>query len=359
MRTIIFFTLFFLVLCAACVAAESIVFDFETGNLAQEDWTIIEGANSKPIGSRDREFHNENIPYDKHGEYYLTTLESAANAAPTDDTICVIESPVFILTGKEATLLVGGGRRPNTYVALCPVFDDGNIGNPIRKAQGKETQKLDEIVWHTNDLLGKPFVLQVVDKETGGWAHIRMDYFRTEGNIDANLTALRKKYLEETVEREKLLVQEQRKAVIAKLEHPILYVQRHQYHFDHHNTETLFQTGEISTNLFRPGSALRLWNPADDSVRTLLEVPNGVVRDPALHFDATKVLLSIRKDITDDYNIYELQLDAGAFSEKGRFSLAYPFDFCHNVVFTCERNRHVLYVPPRRKSSKHSPTTRR
>ena len=93
-------------------------------------------------------------------------------------------------------------------------------------------------------------------------------------------------------------------------QHPILYIQRYQYHFDHHNTETLFQTGEISTQLFRPGSSLRVWNPVDGSVRTLLDVPNGIVRDPALHFDAKKVLLSIRKDIMDDYHIYELQLDA-------------------------------------------------
>ena len=105
--------------------------------------------------------------------------------------------------------------------------------------------------------------------------------------------------------------QEQRALALAKIqEYPILYVRRHQYHYEHHNTETLFQTGEIATHLFQPGSALQIWNPADDSLRTLLEVPNGIVRDPALHFDAKKVLVSIRKDIADDYHIYELQLDA-------------------------------------------------
>jgi len=291
--------------------AESVVFDFESGDLAKEGWTIIEGANTKPIGSRDKEFHNESVPYAKSGKYYLTTLESTANAAPTDEVVCVIESPVFVLNGNEAKLLVGGGRKPNTYVGLCPVLVDGDIGEPICKAQGKDTQGLEEIVWDTNDLIDKPFVLQVVDKEVGPWAHIRMDNFRAEGKIDDDRTALRKSFLATIVEREKQRKQERLKLVRKLLkEQPILYVQRHQYHFDHHNTETLFQTGEISTHLFRPGSALRLWNPADDSVRTLIEVPNGVVRDPALHFDAKKLLVSIRKDISDDYHLYELQLDA-------------------------------------------------
>ena len=302
----------------ALTMAQSIVFDFETGDLARSGWVIIEGANTKPIGSRDKEFHDERVPYDKHGTYYLTTLESTANAAPTDDTICVIESPVFVLSGNEAKLLVGGGRRPNTYVGLCPVLEGGGVGEPIRKAQGQNTQKLDEVVWDTSDLIGKPFVLQVVDKETGPWAHIRMDYFRAEGTIDIDRTALRRSILEMAAEIEKQRELERQKVTIAKLEHPILYVNRPQYNYDHHNTETLFQTGEISTHLFRGGSSLRIWNPADGTVRTLLELPNGIVRDPALHFDATKVLVSIRKDIADDYNIYELQLDElqlGAVSE--------------------------------------------
>jgi len=291
--------------------AESLVFDFETGDLTREGWTIISGANTKPIGERDREFHNENVPYDKHGKYYLTTLESTANAAPTDDTICIIESPVFIMSGNEVKLLVGGGRRPNTYVGLCPLLDDGSVGEPVRKAQGKNTQTLEEITWQTDDLIGKPCVLQVVDLETGPWAHLRMDHFRTEGNIDADRTALRRKFVAEEAERKEQRKRAQREAALALVkEHPILYIHRPQYNYDHHNTETLFQTGEISTHLFRGGSSLRIWNPADDTVRILLNVPDGTVRDPALHFDATKVLLSIRKDITDDYNIYELNLDA-------------------------------------------------
>ena len=95
-----------LALCANALGQEKLVFDFESGRL--DDWTIVEGANTKPIGSRDVEFHNNSVPYDKSGKYYLTTLESTANESPTDDTICVIESPVFVIDGDVVEFLVGG-----------------------------------------------------------------------------------------------------------------------------------------------------------------------------------------------------------------------------------------------------------
>ncbi len=293
-----------------CSAVE---FDFESGDLAKEGWKIIEGENSKPIGGRDVEFHNNTVSYAKHGKFYLTTLESAENAAPTDNVVCVLESPAFSLIGKEAKLFVGGGQKPNTYVALCRLNDDGSV-ETLFKAQGKNSQGLDEILWN---LAGTPalpssesrFVLQVVDKETGPWAHIRMDRFIAEGEIDAAATKRRDDFLAKQPKPgvpDPLAVE---KYPILK-DHSIIYIKRQQYNFDHHNTETLFQNDEISTRLFKPGSSLRLWNPADGSVRTLIDVPNGVVRDPALRFDAKKLLVSIRKDITDDYHLYELDLAA-------------------------------------------------
>ncbi|MDR1484014.1 MAG: hypothetical protein LBT09_04235 [Planctomycetaceae bacterium] len=310
MRLISFFVtiiceLFFLT--AAAVFADSLVFDFESGNLAGEGWRIVEGNNSKPIGNRDLEYNNPSAPYTKHGKFYLTTLETAQNNQPTDDTICILESPVFVLNETEAKLLVGGGKRPNTYVALCPVLDNGNIGQPVRKAQGNDNEKLNEIVWNVAELKNKPFVLQVVDKETGSWAHIRLDYFQTSGQIDTDKNLLRKKYLDNQIAAEKNKLESIRQNPLLNAQ-PILYVARKQYRPDHHNTATIFQKGEINERSFQGGSSLRIWNPKDDSVQILLEVPEGVVRDPCLSFDATKLLVSIRRHIHDDYHLYELQL---------------------------------------------------
>ena len=59
----------------------------------------------------------------------------------------------------------------------------------------------------------------------------------------------------------------------------ILYIERDQYAADHHNTATLFQCGEINEDSFAPGSAMRLYDVDSGTIRTLLECPDGVVRD--------------------------------------------------------------------------------
>ena len=99
-----------------------------------------------------------------------------------------------------------------------------------------------------------------------------------------------------------------RAAILAELPEAILYVSRHQYRPDHHNTATLFQTGEINTGSFRGGAALKVWFPKSDTVQTILTLPEGVVRDPTVSFDAKRVLFSFRKSIQDDYHIGELIL---------------------------------------------------
>ncbi len=292
-------------------SAEQVVFDFESGSLDGEGWRVVEGVNTKPVGNREFEYNNPNKKYEKRGRYYLTTLEQAVNDRPTDDTVCVLESPVFVIQGDEARLLIGGGSRPGTYAGLCPVTDDGSVGKPVLEARGQNSESLHETVWDTSKLKGKAFVLQVVDRETGGWAHIRMDDFRAEGRIDEAKTDLRKRYLEDVVTKKE--AEEKARIEAAKTNpflsaQPIIYVTRKQYRLDHHNTETLFQAGEINEEKFEGGGSLRLWNPKDDSVRILLEVPAGVVRDPCLSFDAKRLLVSIRRNIEDDYHIYELEL---------------------------------------------------
>ena len=100
-----------------------------------------------------------------------------------------------------------------------------------------------------------------------------------------------------------------RREMIAELPGPVLYVSRPQYRSDHHNTATLFQKGEINQGSFEGGSALKVWFPGTDAVKTLLELPDGIVRDPTVSFDGTKVLFSFRRSADDAYHIGELTLD--------------------------------------------------
>ncbi len=96
---------------------------------------------------------------------------------------------------------------------------------------------------------------------------------------------------------------------------PILYVSRRQYKPDHHNTETLFQTGEINTASFEGGGALRLLDPATGEARTLLDVPEGIARDPEVSFDGQRIVFSLRRDIHDDYHIHEMNADGSGLTQ--------------------------------------------
>ncbi len=89
----------------------------------------------------------------------------------------------------------------------------------------------------------------------------------------------------------------------------ILYIERDQYANDHHNTATLFQCGEINEASFRPGSAMRIYDVDTKQITTLIECPNGVVRDPELSYDAQRIIFSMRNDVNDSFHIYEMNID--------------------------------------------------
>lgn len=91
--------------------------------------------------------------------------------------------------------------------------------------------------------------------------------------------------------------------------HPILFVVRHQYRNEHGTEATMYQTGEVNTRCFQGKSALKLFNAASGKVTTILESPEGVIRDPEVHFDGKKILFSMRKNIEDDYHLYEINVD--------------------------------------------------
>jgi hypothetical protein len=106
----------------------------------------------------------------------------------------------------------------------------------------------------------------------------------------------------------------QREALIANplvCGQPILFVVRSQYRLDHHNTETMFQTGECNTGSYQPGGPLKVIDFArNGEVRTLVDPgPEGLLRDPDVHFDGVKIVFSMRRNIREDYHLYEVNRD--------------------------------------------------
>ena len=71
---------------------------------------------------------------------------------------------------------------------------------------------------------------------------------------------------------------------------------RHQYNPGHHNTETFFpaEPHECNSNSFTPGGTLAILDATAGKVRTLVDLPKGVARDPEVSFDGKRILFSMR-----------------------------------------------------------------
>ncbi|NQU20338.1 MAG: hypothetical protein HQ567_03580, partial [Candidatus Nealsonbacteria bacterium] len=105
----------------------------------------------------------------------------------------------------------------------------------------------------------------------------------------------------------------------------LVFIARQQYRSDHHNTATMFQTGEINTGSFTGGSAIRTLEVGTGKVTTLLEVPDGVARDLEVSFDGKRLLFALRENIQDDYHLYELDLTKKASKDDSTRSFETSF----------------------------------
>jgi hypothetical protein len=135
---------------------------------------------------------------------------------------------------------------------------------------------------------------------------------------------------------------------------PILFVVRQQYKSDHHNTATMFKTGEINTSSFRGGGALKMTDfSKGGEVSTLIETSDGLIRDPEVHFDGRKIIFSMRKNIEDDYHIYQINADGSDLKQLTFAPGVADFDpLClpdDSIVFSstrdpkyCMCNRHIM-----------------
>jgi len=357
-------------------AAEGTVrFDFESGGL--QGWRVIEGKFAKLLNDRTMFRNRRGLPFNKQGRHFLDTVEAGG-----DRQTGTVESPVFVLRGPTMSMLVGGGRHPDTYVALCTLD-----GEEALKAQGPHDEVLVRVNWHAPQLVGKRVFLRIVDGHTTGWGHVTFDDFTAQGKLDPAATRQREALAAAQLQQRRLRKQFQaigldalrlaihdlmaafperytrgaeflgkidacrrqvdevtgalarnEKAAIAQVarllddvrslrreallanpllaEHPILFVVRHQYRSDHHNTATLFQTGEINTSKFQGGAALKAIDfGRGGQVRTLLHTDEGAVRDPEVHFSAGKIVFSMRRNARDDYHIYEVNADGSGLRQ--------------------------------------------
>lgn len=133
----------------------------------------------------------------------------------------------------------------------------------------------------------------------------------------------------------------------------LIFIVRKQYKKDHHNTATIFQKGEINTSSFTSGAELKKLNLMSGHAETILKTKTGIVRDPEISFDGSKIIFAYRKDINDDYHIYEINADGSKLTQltfASGISDIDPLYLPNNqIVFSstrqpkyCMCNRHIM-----------------
>ena len=97
---------------------------------------------------------------------------------------------------------------------------------------------------------------------------------------------------------------------------PIAFVVRRQYRSHYHAVDMVFSSDEFNWDRrrmhresFTGGGAMKSIDLKTGKVKTLAEVPEGVARDPDVHFDGKRIVFAMRKNKLDDYKIYETGAD--------------------------------------------------
>lgn len=151
-------------------------FTFEGGSL--EGWKVVEGKLGQPLSGATSLPRWKNKPFNREGDFHLSTINTGSGFADAQQG--VLESPPFVLRGKQASFLVSGGFEETTlYLALC----DGKTGEVLRRTGGPNGSHMRRVTWDLSPWVGRAVVLRIVDRSTGGWGHLTFDDFSVEGEL--------------------------------------------------------------------------------------------------------------------------------------------------------------------------------
>lgn len=385
-------------------ARERICFDFETGDLqgwnvveGQFDYLVSdrpEFHNSYPGIDR---------AYNKQGRYYLSTVEQQPGQPSNDRMTGVVESPVFVLTGPAMSFLAGGGRSEQSYVALCRLdgkevarvhgrntevmtrvqWDRGDlVGKPVfLRLVDRTTAGWGHITFDDFSAQGRldqeRSQQRAVQRQQARLAETRKQFLRKCEPLRAAIKDLvvsygkgygrAQNFLQQLAALERAVAQAgfkrmlalqgqfaslHREALIANplvSAQPILFVTRHQYRSHYHAVDMLFHTGEynvdrniMQSDLFQgPGALKTLDLTRGGQVQTLLQAPEGVVRDPQVHFEGQRIVFALRRHAREDYHIWEINTDGTGLRQLTRAEGVSDFDPIYlpddSIVFSSTR----------------------
>ncbi len=158
------------------------------------------------------------------------------------------------------------------------------------------------------------------------------------------------------------LSQIRRKALLSNpvvRDNPILFVVRHQYERDHGSTHTVYNKGKYDYNgpqgtgpsrpdKNMPGATLKMLDlKKGGKITTIIDCPDGWVREPDIYWDGKRIIFSMKKNRKDNFHIYEININGKGLKQLTFLDdvddvnpLYLPDD---NIVFSSSRE--LKYVP--------------
>ncbi len=140
----------------------------------------------------------------------------------------------------------------------------------------------------------------------------------------------------------------------------IVFVSHKQYASSHHNSETMFQKGEVNEGrwkLCNGNSSLVIANFDANGEVKKIEVPiflkDGIVRDPSVSYDGKKIVFSMRKNFDDSFKLYEYDVESKKIRQLTFLEDASDINPAYlpdgGIVFSstraakfCACNRHIM-----------------
>ena len=164
------------------VKSSLVEYSFESGDLGS--WEITSGSFGKIVSDRAFFITAPSTPYNKDGDYYLTTLDKL-DGGKTDAYTGTIESPDFTLNKSHIELKVGGGQANDVWVAVHLA----STGEELYRTSGSRSEPLEDRIVDLSDYIGQDLFIRVVDNSTGGWGYIAVDHIRETDGPTAAPTA--------------------------------------------------------------------------------------------------------------------------------------------------------------------------
>ena len=264
-------------------------FDFEDGD--PQGWEVVDGFLDPDAGTKGFVRRRQN-PKEELGQYSLATDAVKRShgewTRPWKRWAGIIESPVFTISGDQATFWLGGdaGSRsdPTVWLALC-----SEDGEEIRRAVPVASPPTAQS-WDLLDLNGRRVFLQLVDRP-GGTNSIELDAFHVPGSVDLRATARRR----QRIRAERAEVQKAAKQTFADAGE-IVFATRPR-DVDAHYYTCVGRDCVTDKAMYTIGSQLCRLNPSSGELKILLDDPQGTIRDPRVSYDATRILFSYRPGI--------------------------------------------------------------